>query len=105
MEGQYLISCYVPASHLEAVKTALFQAGAGKLGAYDHCCWQTLGQGQFRPLEQANPSIGEVMNITKLEEYKIEIICQANILNACIDALKKAHPYELPAYQIIDFKL
>ncbi|RZA08253.1 MAG: NGG1p interacting factor NIF3, partial [Proteobacteria bacterium] len=51
---------YVPESHRDEVKKAMFAAGAGKLGNYDQCCWQTLGEGQFRPTEGANPAIGAV---------------------------------------------
>jgi structural hemagglutinin/hemolysin toxin protein RtxA len=104
MEISYLIYCYVPISHLEEVKTALFEAGAGKIGNYEHCCWQTLGHGQFRPLAQANPAIGTIFETNTIEEYKIEIICQKDILETCIQALKNAHPYEEPAYQILEFR-
>lgn len=104
MESCYLICCYVPKSHLQAVKTALFEAGAGRIGNYDQCCWETLGHGQYRPLEQSNPSIGQILEVTVLEEYKIEMICPKEILDSCIRALKMSHPYEEPAYQIIDFK-
>lgn len=104
MEKHYLICCYVPETHLERVKMALFEAGAGKIGEYEHCCWQTSGQGQFRPLEHANPSVGELLKITHIKEFKIELVCEKNIIEKCIDALKTAHPYEEPAYQIIEFK-
>ena len=55
----YRINFYVPETHLEIVKDALFQAGAGKIGHYDHCCWQTKGTGQFRPLDSSSPHIGK----------------------------------------------
>ena len=51
----YKIEFYVPESHLEAVKRAMFGAGAGKIGNYDSCCWQIKGLGEFRPLEGATP--------------------------------------------------
>ena len=54
----YKLCFYVPESHLEEVKEAVFAAGAGKMGDYDACAWQTAGQGQFRPGEGADPHIG-----------------------------------------------
>ncbi|MGI9286142.1 MAG: NGG1p interacting factor NIF3, partial [Pseudomonadales bacterium] len=50
---------YVPGENLEAVKSAVFAAGAGRVGDYENCCWQVLGEGQFRPLEGSQPHIGE----------------------------------------------
>ena len=54
----YKICVYVPEKHVETVKRALFDAGAGRIGNYDSCCWQTDGIGQFRPLAGSNPAIG-----------------------------------------------
>lgn len=93
----------MPESHLETVKTAMFEAGAGDFGNYDQCCWQTKGVGQFRPLQESKPHIGQHHQVTQLDEYKVEIICTKSRLKFCIDALKKAHPYEVPAYQILPF--
>jgi hypothetical protein len=102
-EEFYLICFYVPETHLEIVKEALFQQGAGDFGSYDKACWQTKGQGQFRALEGANPHIGQINQLESLTEYKVEIICAMQNLKACIAALKLSHPYEVPAYQIIPF--
>ena len=54
----YSLVFYVPETHLEVVKEAVFLAGAGAIGDYDHCCWQAKGQGQFRPLEGSHPHLG-----------------------------------------------
>lgn len=51
----YKLCFYVPESHLDVVKQAVFAAGGGRIGAYDSCCWQSLGQGQFRPLDGSQP--------------------------------------------------
>jgi structural hemagglutinin/hemolysin toxin protein RtxA len=99
----YLICFYVPESHCEIVKEALFSKGAGDFGNYDKACWQTLGTGQYRPLEGATPHIGTVAQLETLPEYKVEIICPKEKLTSCIQALIEAHPYEVPAYQIIPF--
>lgn len=94
----YQLCFYVPTSHLESVKAALFAAGAGKLGAYEGCCWQTLGQGQFKPLANSRPFIGEVQTVSQVEEYKVEMVCAESCLNAVLQALRETHPYEEPAY-------
>jgi hypothetical protein len=97
----YKLTFFVPASHLESVKQAVFSAGAGRQGNYDHCCWQTLGQGQFRPLEGSTPFIGTQQAVTPVEEYRVEMLCEETVVADVIAALKLAHPYEEPAYDII----
>jgi structural hemagglutinin/hemolysin toxin protein RtxA len=92
------IECYVPESHLEQVKQALFSAGAGQLGDYRACCWSVSGQGQFEPQSGSQPFIGKANQISKVVEIKIELICSETILSTVINALKQAHPYEEPAY-------
>lgn len=96
----YKLCVYVPVSHLEAVKQALFAAGAGRIGDYDSCCWQVAGRGQFRPLAGADPFVGAQGQIETVEEYKVELVCDDNVVVAAITALKQAHPYEEPAYQV-----
>ncbi len=95
------LAFYVPVSHAEAVKTAIFAAGAGKVGNYDCCSWQTLGQGQFRPLAGAQPFLGEVNRIEQVDEVKVETVCQADLLPAVVQALLDAHPYEEVAYMAL----
>ncbi|HET8711272.1 MAG TPA: YqfO family protein [Spongiibacteraceae bacterium] len=96
----YKLCVYVPVSHLDVVKQALFDAGAGCIGDYDSCCWQVAGQGQFRPLAGANPFIGAQGQIEVVEEYKVELVCSDDVVAAAVAALKQAHPYEEPAYQV-----
>ena len=91
---------YVPKSHLEAVKHAVFEAGAGRIGDYDQCCWQTLGQGQFRPLEGSQPYLGSQNQLETVEEFKVEMVVDDSLCQAVIHALKAAHPYEEPAYDL-----
>lgn len=97
----YLLYFYVPESHCEKVKTALFDAGAGKFNDYDCCCWQVKGRGQFRPLEKSNPFLGSKGRLEKVEEMKVEMICSDEIVKKIVTTLKKAHPYEEPAYGLI----
>ena len=96
----YKLCFYVPAEHLEVVKNAVFAAGAGRIGDYDHCCWQALGEGQFRPLQGSTPHIGELGNIEKVAEYKVEMVCADESIKAALSALKKAHPYEEVAFDV-----
>ncbi|MBK8188448.1 MAG: NGG1p interacting factor NIF3 [Cellvibrio sp.] len=91
---------YVPESHLELTKSALFTAGAGRYKNYDQCCWQVLGQGQFRPLENSNPFVGESNQLTQIAEYRVELICEDDKLQQAITALRAAHPYEEPAIDV-----
>jgi len=96
----YKICVYVPENTVEKVKQALFDAGAGRIGNYDCCCWQTTGTGQFRPLENSQPAIGSINEIELLSEIKIELVCAAKYIKPAIEAMKKAHPYEEPAYDV-----
>jgi len=97
----YKLCFYVPASHLESVKRALFAAGAGRQGAYDQCCWQILGEGQFRPLAGSKPYLGETQRLSRVREYKVEMLCEEKIIANVLAALGKSHPYEEPAYDVI----
>jgi len=90
---------YVPKDHAETVKEAVFAAGAGKIGDYDKCCWCAEGTGQFRPLEGSDPFIGSKDEVERVPEMKVEMVCDDDAIDAVVEALKKAHPYETPAYQ------
>ncbi|MGR8930363.1 MAG: NGG1p interacting factor NIF3 [Gammaproteobacteria bacterium] len=96
----YQLCFYVPISHLEQVKNALFAAGAGRYDNYDCCSWQTLGQGQFRPLSGSEPYFGEINQLETLPEYKVEMICVEEKIHSALAALIASHPYEQPAYFI-----
>lgn len=97
----YLICFYAPVDYVEQIKAAMFAAGAGKIGEYSCCAWQTLGEGQYMPLEGSNAFIGEKNQIEKVQEYKVELICEAPFIHDVITALKQSHPYEMPAYQVL----
>ena len=97
----YKLIFFVPAEHAEAVKQAVFDAGAGRYRNYDWCSWQTVGTGQFRPLAGADPFIGTVGEIETVPELRVETICQDAAVRAAVEALLAAHPYEEPAYELI----
>ncbi len=91
---------YVPESHLERVKQALFASGAGRIGDYDHCCWQVLGQGQFRPLPGSEPFIGSEGAEQEVPEYKVELVVADELVEPALAALRQAHPYQEPAFDL-----
>jgi hypothetical protein len=97
----YKLTVYIPESHLEPVKEALFAAGSGRYAAYDRCCWQVLGQGQFRPLEGSRPFLGTVGTDEKVAEYRVEMICADEDVARVEQALRAAHPYEEPAFDFV----
>lgn len=96
----YKICVYVPENSVETVKQALFDAGAGRIGNYDSCCWQTDGVGQFRPLSGSNPAIGSLDVVEHVAEVKIELVCEDELVEVAVRAMKVAHPYEEPAFDV-----
>ena len=97
----YKLVFFVPESHLEQVKNAVFSAGAGHLGNYDQCCWQVLGAGQFRPLPGSNPYIGSANQLEQVNEYRVEMVCAETYIKPALAALRAAHPYEEPAFDVL----
>ncbi len=97
----YLLYFYVPASHCEQVKQALFAKGAGRIGAYDQCSWQTLGSGQYRPLAGSAPFLGSHGKLERVEELRVEMVVADGDLRGVVEALIEAHPYEEPAYGVV----
>lgn len=100
----YQIIFYVPESHCEKVKSAIFNAGGGKIGDYDSCAWQVLGQGQFRPLKNSKAFIGEVDQLERLPEYRVEMVCGKALIKLALKALISAHPYQTPAYSVVEIQ-
>ncbi|WP_136680422.1 YqfO family protein [Neptunomonas sp. XY-337] len=96
----YKLAFFVPESHRELVKEALFAAGAGRIGDYEACCWQTLGEGQFRPNEQSQPFIGQHGQLETLPEWKVEMVCSDELIKSVIAELRHTHPYEEPAFDV-----
>ena len=97
----YKLTVYIPATHVEAVKDALFNAGGGRYAAYDRCAWQVLGEGQFRPLAGSQPFLGMTGRDERVPECRVEMIVPEHAAAAVLAALRKAHPYEEPAYDFV----
>ena len=96
----YKLAFFVPASHVDVVKAAVFAAGGGRIGDYDHCAWQTLGQGQFRPLDGSQPFLGQTGQVEVVEEWKVELVVADDLIVQVVAALRQSHPYETPAYEV-----
>lgn len=90
----------VPVTHVDVVREALGQAGAGKIGNYSHCSFSVSGTGRFLPLGGANPHIGEVGKAEEVTEERIEVDCPADLIKEVIAAMKSVHPYEQVAYDV-----
>ena len=96
----YKLAFFVPPRHVEVVKAAVFAAGGGRIGDYDHCAWQTLGQGQFRPMDGSQPFLGQTGQVEQVEEWKVELVVADDLVKQVVAALKASHPYETPAYEV-----
>lgn len=97
----YKLCFYVPETSLDAVKEALFAVGAGRIGNYENCCWQVLGEGQFLALPDSDPFIGISGELEVVSEYRVEMVCNEAVIDAAIAALKVTHPYETPAFDVV----
>ena len=97
----YKLTVFIPDEALEKVKAALFAAGAGQIGNYSDCCWQVQGTGQFKPLSGSQPHIGQQQVLEQVSEWRVEMVVATDKLAAVIKALKQAHPYETPAYDVL----
>ncbi|WP_439850741.1 NGG1p interacting factor NIF3 [Pseudomonas syringae] len=96
----YKLAFFVPPSHVDQVKSAVFAAGAGRIGAYDQCTWQVLGHGQFRPLDGSQPFLGQTGVVEQVQEWKVELVVADDLIQPVLVALKQSHPYETPAYEV-----
>lgn len=101
-DSDYLkVRVAIPVGHTEQVKEAMFEAGAGVQGRYDHCSGTLQQMGQFRPLEGSSPHKGSVGSLTEAEEELVEILCHKDKLKQVIAAIRHSHPYEEPAIDIL----
>ncbi|KAL8725512.1 MAG: hypothetical protein Q9166_007298 [cf. Caloplaca sp. 2 TL-2023] len=102
--ARFKLVFFVPESALQACKTAIFAAGAGRYpgpGNYTECCWTAIGTGQFRPGDTANPNIGSTGTLEEVQEARVETLCVGeDVAKKAVGALKGAHPYEEPAYEV-----
>lgn len=98
----YKLTVFIPEEALENVKAALFAAGAGTIGNYEQCCWQVKGEGQFMPMAGSNPHLGSQDKLEKVAEWRVEMVVKTSMIAKVIETLKQAHPYETPAYDVLE---
>ena len=91
---------FVPPDSLEDVRDAVFAAGAGRIGDYERCSWYTPGLGTFLPLPGADPAVGEAGEEERVEELRLETVFPEERQGGVGEALRRAHPYEEPAFDI-----
>ncbi len=93
---------HIPTDATEAVLAALFAAGAGEVGEYRECAFVLTGRGQFRPVGSADPTIGEVGELTHVTEDRVEISFHRSRRADVVAALRTAHPYEEPSFHVLE---
>lgn len=96
-----LLICYVPIPDTDRLLASLFAAGAGRFGNYDSCAFVAPGRGQFRPLTGANPTIGTVDELEYVAENRVEVAFLRSLRDEVVAALRRAHPYEEPAFHVV----
>lgn len=102
MAVSYKLVWFVPASHLQATRDAVFVAGGGWIENYSRCSWATLGEGTFFGGEGTRPAVGAAGRDETVAEYRVETVVPAAKLTAVVDALRRAHPYEQPAFDVFE---
>lgn len=95
---------FVPLESVDRVVDSLAAAGAGQIGDYDRCAFISTGKGTFRGNQSSNPVIGERGRIEDVDEAKVEMVVPTALLEPCLEALRSAHPYEEPAYDVFPVK-
>ncbi len=93
---------FVPAEALDSVRDAVFAAGAGRIGDYERCSWYTEGTGTFLGGEGTEPSIGEAGREERVPELRLETVFPADRHEQVVAALRGAHPYEEPAFDVYE---
>jgi len=104
-EKLYKIVVFIPEGYEDDIVNALAVAGAGHIGNYSHCSFRSDGVGTFKPLEGTTPFIGQQGELEKVNEIRMETIVSQKNLNAAIDNMIRAHPYEEVAYDIFPLHL
>jgi hypothetical protein len=91
---------FVPPDALDAVRDAVFAAGAGRIGHYERCSWYTEGTGTFFGGEETDPTIGERGREERVPELRLETVFPEERQDDVVAALRRAHPYEEPAFDV-----
>ena len=101
-EREVKVITFVPSKEVDTLRNALGTAGAGGIGNYRLCSFNTQGEGTFLPHQGANPAVGQIGSLERVAETRIEMVCSKHALPLVIETLKEFHPYETPAYDIVE---
>jgi dinuclear metal center YbgI/SA1388 family protein len=96
------LTVHVPAADAERLREVLARAGAGRIGDYDHASFSSAGEGRFRPLTGANPTIGAVGDLEVVDEVRVEVVLPRSLRRPVVTAMLAEHPYEEPAYDVVE---
>jgi hypothetical protein len=97
---RYKLVWFVPADALDATRDAVFSAGAGRIGEYERCSWYTAGTGTFLGGESTDPAVGDRGTEEHVPELRVETVVPEDRVALVVGALRAAHPYEEPAYDV-----
>jgi dinuclear metal center YbgI/SA1388 family protein len=100
--GRDKLVVFVPHEHADAVRSALADAGAGSIGDYDHASFTSGGEGRFRPLEGARPTVGRVGEVEVVAESRVEVVFPRHLRRRILETVRSVHPYEEPAYDVLE---
>lgn len=100
----FVIVTYIPAGYVLSVVQKMAEAGAGEIGNYRACSFQSLGKGSFEPEKGAQPFIGEIGVLETVDEVRVEMVCEQASIKAALESLIEHHPYETPAYHVLAVK-
>jgi hypothetical protein len=91
---------FCPEDALDATRNAVFEAGAGRIGEYERCSWYAVGTGTFLGGERTSPALGERGQEERVAELRVETVVPSDRVAEVVTALRRAHPYEEPAYDV-----
>lgn len=98
--GRVKIVVFVPDDQADAVRGAMAEAGAGRIGNYTMCTFSSSGVGRFTPMAEADPAMGAAGELQAVDEERIETVCSRERLHAVLAAIRAVHPYEEPAIDV-----
>jgi len=98
--GRVKLVWFVPEDALDATRDAVFEAGGGAIGDYQRCSWYTAGTGTFHGGDETSPAVGEPGREERVPELRVETVVPADRVENAVAALRAAHPYEEPAYDV-----
>ena len=101
MKESVKVQTYCPKDAADDVRIAIGKAGGGIIGNYSHCAFLSSGHGYFMPMEGSTPTLGTQGKVEKVEEMKIEFVCEREKLRDVIVAIKRAHPYEEALIEVL----